>query len=78
VRTGPYRLIRHPLYTGMLGMFIGTAIVSGQYHALIGAGLGIYAYWRKILIEERALTEAFDAEYVDYKRHSSALIPWLL
>jgi protein-S-isoprenylcysteine O-methyltransferase Ste14 len=78
VRTGPYRLIRHPLYTGMLGMFIGTAIISGQYHALIGAGLGIYAYWRKILIEENALTEAFGAEYADYKRHSSALIPWLL
>jgi protein-S-isoprenylcysteine O-methyltransferase Ste14 len=78
VRSGPYRLIRHPLYTGMLGMFVGTAIVSGQYHALTGAALGVYAYWRKILIEERALGEAFDAEYEDYKRHSSALIPWLL
>lgn len=78
VRTGPYRLIRHPLYTGMLGMFIGTAIVSGQYHALIGAALGVFAYWSKIRIEERALCEAFGAEYEDYKRHSSALIPWLL
>jgi protein-S-isoprenylcysteine O-methyltransferase Ste14 len=78
VRSGPYRLIRHPLYTGMLGMVIGTAIVSRQYHALIGVGLGLYAYWRKIRIEERALGEAFGAEYEDYKRHSSALIPWLL
>lgn len=78
VRSGPYRLIRHPLYTGMLGMFIGTVIISGQYHALIGAGLGVYAYWRKIRIEERALSEAFGAEYDDYKRHASALIPWLL
>jgi protein-S-isoprenylcysteine O-methyltransferase Ste14 len=78
VRTGPYRLIRHPLYTGMLGMFAGTAIVSGQYHALIGAGLGVFAYWRKIRIEERALGAAFGAEYADYKRHSRALIPWLL
>jgi protein-S-isoprenylcysteine O-methyltransferase Ste14 len=78
VRTGPYRLIRHPLYTGMLGMFIGTAIVSGQYHALIGAALGVFAYWGKIRIEERALSEAFGAEYDDYKRHSTALIPWLL
>jgi protein-S-isoprenylcysteine O-methyltransferase Ste14 len=78
VRTGPYRLIRHPLYTAMLGMFFGTAIVSGQYHALIGAGLGIFAYWGKIRIEERALGEAFGGEYDDYKRHSRALIPWLL
>jgi protein-S-isoprenylcysteine O-methyltransferase Ste14 len=78
VRSGPYRLIRHPLYTGMLGMFFGTAIVSGQYHTLIGAALGVFAYWGKIRIEERALSEAFGAEYDDYKRHSSALIPWLL
>jgi len=78
VRTGPYRLIRHPLYTAMLGMFAGTAIVSGQYHALIGVALGVYAYWSKIRIEERALGEAFGAEYADYKRHSRALIPWLL
>nr|HEV7952846.1 isoprenylcysteine carboxylmethyltransferase family protein [Candidatus Acidoferrales bacterium] len=78
VRTGPYRLIRHPLYTGMLGMFFGTTIVSGQYHALIGAALGVFVYWGKIRIEERALSEAFGAEYNDYKRHSSALIPWLL
>jgi protein-S-isoprenylcysteine O-methyltransferase Ste14 len=78
VRSGPYRLIRHPLYTGMLGMFVGTAIVSGQYHALIGAALGVFAYWGKIRIEERALSEAFGAEYDEYKRHSSALIPWLL
>jgi protein-S-isoprenylcysteine O-methyltransferase Ste14 len=78
VRSGPYRLIRHPLYTGMVGMFVGTAIVSGQYHALIGAALGVFAYWGKIRIEERALSEAFGAEYDEYKRHSSALIPWLL
>jgi protein-S-isoprenylcysteine O-methyltransferase Ste14 len=78
VRTGPYRLIRHPLYTAMLGMFAGTAIVSGQYHALIGVALGVYAYWGKIRIEERALGEAFGTEYADYKRHSRALIPWLL
>ena len=77
VRTGPYRLVRHPLYTAMLGMFAGTAIVSGQYHALIGVALGMFAYWGKIRIEERALREAFGAEYDDYKRHSWALIPWL-
>jgi protein-S-isoprenylcysteine O-methyltransferase Ste14 len=78
VRAGPYRRVRHPLYTAMLGMFAGTAIVSGQYHALIGAGLGVIAYWSKIRIEERALSEQFGAEYDDYKRHSWALIPWLL
>ncbi len=78
VRSGPYRLVRHPLYTAMLGMFAGTAVVSGQYHALIGVALGVFSYWGKIRIEERALGEAFGAEYEDYKRCSRALIPWLL
>ncbi len=59
-------------------MFAGTAIVSGQYHALIGAALGVISYWGKIRIEERALSEAFGEEYADYKRQSWALIPWLI
>ena len=39
IRTGPYRLIRHPIYTGMLGMYVGTALVSGQLHALMAVVL---------------------------------------
>ena len=44
IETGPYRLLRHPLYTGFIGMFVGTAIVSGQYHALVGVAFCIIAY----------------------------------
>ena len=39
VRSGPYRMLRHPIYTAMLGMFLGTAIAVSQYHALIGLAL---------------------------------------
>ena len=48
IQTGPYRFLRHPMYTGMLGMAAGTAIVSGQYHALLGVALFVLAYIRKI------------------------------
>jgi protein-S-isoprenylcysteine O-methyltransferase Ste14 len=56
---------------------MGTRIVSGQYHALIGVALGVFAYWRKIRIEKHTLREVFGAEYDEYRRHPWALIPWL-
>lgn len=77
VRTGPYRKIRHPIYTAMLGMFVGTAIVSGELHALIGTALGAFAYWRKIRLEEKNLEEAFGPDYAAYRRESWALLPGL-
>lgn len=75
VRTGPYRKVRHPIYTAMLGMFVGTAIVSGELHALIGTALGAFAYWRKIRLEERNLEEAFGPAYAAYRRETWALLP---
>src|SRR5262249_50646635 len=36
VRSGPYRFVRHPIYTAVVGMYVGTSLVSGQVHALVG------------------------------------------
>ena len=77
VSSGPYRILRHPMYTAVLGMFAGTTIVSGQYHALIGFGVAALAYWRKIRIEEKALMEALGADYERHRRNTWALIPWV-
>ena len=75
VRTGPYRVVRHPIYSAMLGMFIGTAMVAGELHALLAvATIGI-SYWRKIRLEEKRLGEVFGAEYDAYRRATWALIP---
>jgi len=68
-------VIRHPIYTAMLGMFVGTAIVSGQTHALLGLALGAGAYWRKIRMEEANLHDAFGEAYHDYRRGTWALLP---
>ncbi|MFO0983491.1 MAG: isoprenylcysteine carboxylmethyltransferase family protein [Planctomycetota bacterium] len=78
IRSGPYRLVRHPLYTAVLGMAAGTAIVSGALHALLGEAAFALAYWRKIALEEQALAAEFGAEYDAYRSHTWALIPWLL
>jgi protein-S-isoprenylcysteine O-methyltransferase Ste14 len=78
IRSGPYRLVRHPIYTAMIGMSIGTALVSGDAHAFLGAGLMIGAYVRKIRLEERNLDEVFGSRYEEYRRTTRALIPWVL
>jgi protein-S-isoprenylcysteine O-methyltransferase Ste14 len=77
VRTGPYRWVRHPIYTAMLGMFLGTAIASSQYHALLGLALLVAAYLRKTRLEEQILQQTFGAEYDAYRRGTWALVPWL-
>jgi protein-S-isoprenylcysteine O-methyltransferase Ste14 len=77
IETGPYRLLRHPLYTGFIGMFVGTAVVSGQYHALGGIAFCIIAYARKIPMEEAALREEFGEAFDVYRQKRWAFIPWV-
>jgi protein-S-isoprenylcysteine O-methyltransferase Ste14 len=78
VRSGPYRLVRHPIYTAMLGLVIGTALVSGELHALVAVAVIAVAYWRKILLEERHLRNVFGAEYDAYRRDTWAVVPGVL
>jgi protein-S-isoprenylcysteine O-methyltransferase Ste14 len=78
VHSGPYRWVRHPIYTGILGMSVGTAIVSGQAHAVLGLVIVSFAYWRKTRLEEANLKNAFGPAYEAYRHDTWALIPWLL
>ena len=77
VRTGPYRFVRHPIYTAILGLAFGTAFVAGRIVSLLGAAVFTYAYIRKLRIEERALGATFGSAWEDYRRRSWALVPWL-
>lgn len=78
IRSGPYHLVRHPIYSAMLGMFVGTAIVSGEAHALIGVLLLAAAYVRKIGLEEASLRRVFGTAYDDYARTTRALLPFIV
>jgi protein-S-isoprenylcysteine O-methyltransferase Ste14 len=78
VRSGPYARLRHPIYTAILGMYLGLALVSGEVHGLIGLAVGVAAYWRKIGLEERHLDELFGAAYEEYRKKTWALIPGVL
>jgi len=77
IRSGPYKWLRHPIYTGLLTMYVGTAIVTGEWLALIGLMIAAFAYWRKIRLEEASLNVAFGTEYDAYRRGTWALVPGL-
>ena len=77
IRSGPYRRLRHPIYTGLLSMYLGMALVTGEWLAAIGLALAVFSYWRKIRLEEVNLEVAFGDNYDDYRRTSWALVPGL-
>ena len=79
VTTGPYGLVRHPIYTGMLGMMLATGMALSRPLALaIGLPLGVIGTLIRIHFEEKLLREAFSGEFDDYKKRVQALIPWIL
>ncbi len=77
VRSGPYKFVRHPIYTGVLAAYCGIALVSGEVHAAIAIVIVMVAYWRKIRLEEHALSQTFGADFDNYRRGTWALVPLL-
>lgn len=78
VRTGPYRWVRHPIYTGMLIGLLGTMVAFDEWRALLALVIVFGSIWFKLKREERWMLETFGDAYADYRRHSRALIPFLL
>jgi protein-S-isoprenylcysteine O-methyltransferase Ste14 len=76
VTAGPYRRVRHPIYTGLIVAFAGTALVRGDGSGLFALVIVVAALWRKLRLEERWLADAFGAAYTDYARRTRALLPW--
>jgi protein-S-isoprenylcysteine O-methyltransferase Ste14 len=75
IRSGPYAIVRHPIYTGILAGFLGTAIAVGQWRGLVAVALCAVAFLYKIRVEERQMRATFP-EYEDYERLTPALIPF--
>jgi len=76
IRTGPYRHVRHPIYTGILFAFLGTAIAIGEWRSLIAVGVAVLSFVRKSWVEEQRMQDTFP-EYAQYQRESAALIPFI-
>lgn len=78
ITRGPYAIVRHPIYTGLLVALLGTALVVGEWRGLIAVALAFIGWRWKSLIEERVMVEQFGPAYVDYRRRVKALIPFVL
>ncbi len=77
VTTGPYRRIRHPIYSGVILGMAGTAIAVSPYWLNAVAILGAYFLFSAV-IEERTMAKLFPAAYPSYKRATKMLVPYIL
>jgi len=78
IRTGPYHWARHPIYTGLLAMFLGTAIHIGQLRGALSVLLIAIGFSIKLRQEERLLLSHFPDSYPIYRMQTKALIPFVL
>ena len=78
VTTGPYALVRHPIYTGLLLAFIGSAVGRGEWRGVLAVFIAFLALWRKLRLEERWMREQFGDAYDAYARRVAALVPYLI
>jgi protein-S-isoprenylcysteine O-methyltransferase Ste14 len=77
VTSGPYRLVRHPIYSGLLAALLGTALVTNLIGLIIVAVLGGYFYYCAA-VEEKNLIATFPAAYPPYRASTKMLIPFVL
>jgi protein-S-isoprenylcysteine O-methyltransferase Ste14 len=78
VTRGPYRWVRHPIYTGLLLAFMGSGFARGDLGGVVAVVLVLAALWRKLRMEERWMCEQFGEAYLAYRRRVAALVPFLL
>lgn len=77
VTSGPYRFVRHPIYSGLLLGFLGTALATNLYWLIGLAVIGTYFIY-SATVEERMLTNTFPEAYPRYRTRTKMLIPFLL
>ena len=77
ITTGPYALVRHPIYTGILTGFLGTAIALSQVRGVIGFVLIFLVLWAKLRTEEEWMRSQFGETYATYAHQTAALVPYL-
>jgi protein-S-isoprenylcysteine O-methyltransferase Ste14 len=78
ISRGPYALVRHPIYSGLLLALLGTAIAAGEIRAFAGLGLAFIGFLLKSAAEEQLMREQFSDEYARYSQRVRRLIPFIL
>jgi protein-S-isoprenylcysteine O-methyltransferase Ste14 len=78
ITQGPYAIVRHPIYTGLLGMIVATVIVLGHVAGIIALPFVFWGLWIKLRYEEKLMLQKFPDEYAAYQQRVRRLIPFLL
>jgi protein-S-isoprenylcysteine O-methyltransferase Ste14 len=77
IRSGPYRWVRHPIYSGVILALAGTAVENGRLTGILGVLLVFIGFWIKSRKEEQFMRQAFGEQYEVYCQSTGALIPRL-
>ena len=77
VTSGPYRFVRHPIYSGLLLALVGTALATNLLGLVIAAVLGGYFYY-SASVEEKNLVATFPTDYPTYRAQTKMLIPFVV
>ena len=79
VTSGPYRLVRHPIYLGFSLVALGEAIAFGSGPAVLAAlGVVVPSFLWRARVEEKVLLEVFGQRYLLYRKHTKIMIPYLV
>jgi protein-S-isoprenylcysteine O-methyltransferase Ste14 len=78
ITTGPYALVRHPMYTGLLLGFLGSAVARGECRGLLSVALVFGVLLHKLKLEEIWMRAQFGEPYGVYSRRVTALVPYII
>jgi protein-S-isoprenylcysteine O-methyltransferase Ste14 len=78
VENGPYRWVRHPIYTGILAGLLGSAIAQDRWASFVAVALVFVGFWFKLLREEAWMRETFGERYAAYGQRTARLLPFVL
>lgn len=77
VRSGPYAVVRHPIYSGIILALAGSVVGFGEIRALLGFAVVIVGFVLKSRLEEKFMSEQFGEEYARYRQNVKSLIPFV-
>jgi protein-S-isoprenylcysteine O-methyltransferase Ste14 len=77
VTTGPYAILRHPIYSGLLLALVSSAIAVGEWRAVLAVALALLYFVPKLRLEERWMRQEFGEAYRVYCERTRALVPFV-
>jgi protein-S-isoprenylcysteine O-methyltransferase Ste14 len=78
ITSGPYAIVRHPIYTGLLTAFAGSAIARGEWRGVLATVLLVIVLWRKLRLEDEWMLSRFGEAYRTYAGRVRRLVPYVI